>query len=73
MRRQFYNPDDPFRKKTEPDASNSGVDLFYARLLKAEGRMHTVYAKKIAERRTKFLNTFLNELETELGEAGINP
>lgn len=71
MQRQFYNHEDPFRKSTEPDVTNSGLDLFYVRLLKAKDRMHSEYTKKIAERRTRFLRDFLEELELELKEAGI--
>ncbi|MCX6786649.1 MAG: HD domain-containing protein [Candidatus Kaiserbacteria bacterium] len=71
MQRQFYNHEDPFRKDTEPDVTNSGLDLFYIRLLKAQDRMHSEYAKKIAERRTQFLKDFLKELEMELTEAGV--
>ena len=71
MGRQFYDPKDPFRKSTEPDVTSSGVDLFYVRLLKAKERMHSEFAKEIAERRTQFLKDFLNELETELDEAGV--
>lgn len=71
MNRQFYDPQDPFRKTTEPDVKSSGLDLFYVRLLKARGRMHSDYAKKIAERRTEFLEKFLDELSLELSEAGI--
>jgi uncharacterized protein len=71
MKRQFYNPDDPFRIQTPPNVSDSGLDLFFVRLLKAKSRMHTNYAKKIAERRTKFLTDFIDELKIELSEAGI--
>ena len=71
MKRQFYNPDDPFRLETPPNVSDSGLDLFFVRLLKAKDRMHTNYAKKIAERRTKFLTDFLDELKIELSETGI--
>jgi hypothetical protein len=35
--------------------------------------MHTDYAKKIAQRRTRFLKDFLDELELELSEAEIFP
>ena len=71
MNRQFYNPQDPFRKNTEPDVTNSGLDLFYVRLLKAKDRIHTDYAKKIAERRTQFLRDFIEEFKIELDESGI--
>lgn len=73
MNRPFYNAEDPFRENTEPDVKDSGLDLFYVRLLKARDRMHTAYAKNIAERRTQFLKDFLTELKVELGETGIIP
>jgi uncharacterized protein len=71
MNRQFYFAPDPFRKSTEPDVRSSGLDLFYVRLLKAEGRIHSDFAKSIAKRRTRFLKDFIDELELELVEADI--
>ncbi len=73
MNRPFYSALDPFRENTEPNVKDSGLDLFYVRLLKARDRMHTDYAKHIAERRTEFLNDFLKELKMELDEAGVTP
>lgn len=71
MNRPFYDPRDPFRKKSKPMKFASGLDLFYERLLVVEKGMHTKWAKIIARRRTKFLRNFLKELETELMESGI--
>ncbi len=71
MHRQFYDLDDPFREKGEPDINTSGLDLFFTRLLKAKDRMHTDYAKRIAERRTQFLKDFLRELRIEFSESGV--
>ncbi|MEM3364583.1 MAG: HD domain-containing protein [Candidatus Micrarchaeia archaeon] len=65
MKRTFYNTEDPFCEKREPDPVNYALDLFYARLLKVGKMMHTKTAKKIAARRTKFLYKFLNELKME--------
>ncbi|MFA6494959.1 MAG: HD domain-containing protein [Candidatus Paceibacterota bacterium] len=70
MGRIFYNPQSPFFKKNEIGVQ-SGVGLFYSRLLVAEKRMHTKFAKRIAKRRTAFLKKFLNELKTELRESKI--
>ena len=70
MNRPFYNSKNPFFEKGETNF-NSGVGLFYRRLLIAEKRMHTKFAKKIAKRRTKFLNDFLKELKLELNESRI--
>lgn len=66
MRRPFYNPDNPFCEDREPEPIKYGLDLFYARLLKVENGMHTRTAKRLAKRRTKFLKSFLQELELEL-------
>lgn len=66
MNRPFYNPQDPFCKKRQPDAKHYALDLFYERLLKVEKRMYTKTAKIIAKRRTEFLKKFLKEFELEL-------
>ena len=67
MQRPFYNSEDPFCKNRKPEITPKyALDLFYVRLLKVADRMHTKTAKKIAERRTDFLLTFLKELELEL-------
>ncbi len=66
MKRPFYNAEDPFCTKREPDSKKYALDLFYTRLLKVEGRMHTKTAKQIAKHRTAFLKTFLKEFKLEL-------
>lgn len=66
MMRPFYNYEDPFCEKRQPDASKYALDLFYERLLKVEWRMHTKTAKEIAKRRTEFLHVFLNEFKLEI-------
>ena len=47
MKRPFYDSDDPFCEKREPNASEFALDLFYERLLKVTERMHTKTAKKL--------------------------
>ena len=66
MKKPFYNSDDPFCKNRKVDASKFALDLFYERLLKVAGRMHTKTARKIARRRTDFLIDFLEEFRLEL-------
>lgn len=66
MKRPFYHPTDPFCENHEPCSHNHAVDLFYIRLLKVMGRMHTRTARKLAKKRTAFLHQFLNELKLEL-------
>lgn len=70
MNRPFYNPKNPFFEKNEIDFP-SGVGLFYRRLLIANKRMHTKFAKQIAKQRTNFLKKFLNQLKLELKESEI--
>lgn len=70
MNRSFYNSKSPFFEKNEINFP-SGVGLFYRRLLIAEKRMHTKFARQIAKRRTNFLKKFLNELRLELKESKI--
>lgn len=66
MKRLFYNPNDPFCENRDPDDLRYAIDLFFTRLLKIRSRMHTKTAKKIAKRRTEFLQQFLKELNLEL-------
>lgn len=66
MKRVFYHQKDPFCKDREPNDLKFALDLFFTRLLKVKARMHTETAKKIAKRRTLFLQAFLEELELEL-------
>jgi uncharacterized protein len=70
MNQQFYDPADPFRKKTNPNSLIS-LDLFFNRLLRVENLMNTKTARKMAKRRTIFLRKFLRELELELKESGV--
>ena len=65
MKIPFYNAEDPFCKNREPN-TQFALDLFYARLLKVEERMHTKTAKEIAKSRTDFLRVFLEEFKSEL-------
>lgn len=66
MKRPFYNSEDPFCKNRKPDANQFALDLFYERLLKVEWRMHTQTSRNIANRRTRFLEKFLEEFKLEL-------
>jgi len=67
---QFYDPADPFCKKGST-IFRSDIDLFYRRLLVVEKEMNTIFAKRIAKRRTTFLRNFLKELELELRESKV--
>jgi uncharacterized protein len=64
MNLEFYNSKDPFCKQRKP--GNYALDLFYKRLLKVGDMMNTTTAKKLAEKRTKFLYSFLEQLKNEI-------
>jgi uncharacterized protein len=70
MNTPFYATEDPFCEKGAVNF-RSGVDLFYNRLLIVEKTMHTDVAKKMARKRTEFLEKFLTQLREELVESEI--
>jgi len=64
MKRKFYHTEDPFCEQREP--GNYAVDLFYKRLLKVKDLMNTETARGLAEKRTRFLYGFLEQLGEEI-------
>ena len=71
LKRPFYDEKDAFAELREPDGSRYALDLFRTRLMKVRDTIHTKTAKKIAERRTKFLHEFIKELKDELNEVKL--
>lgn len=74
MGRPLYHIEDPLRKNSLSDVSmplKSSTDLFFVRLLLIKNIMITETGKKMVIRRSKFLHTFLKELEKELKESGV--
>ena len=65
-KRRFYNTDDPFCKKRDPDDQKWSLDHFYKKLLLLESRMNTSSGKVEAKIRTKILKNFLSDLKKEL-------
>jgi uncharacterized protein len=61
-----YHPEDPFAEKHEPDDKRYMLDHFYAKLLKLGETMATETGRFMAERRTGFMRTYLQELRKEL-------
>jgi uncharacterized protein len=70
MNRPLYDPIDPLCKQGPKDFK-SGIDLFYQRLLVVEKTMHTELAKKLARKRTEFLEKFLVQFKQELAESEV--
>lgn len=66
LKRPFYNIDDPFCKTRKPDDKIWTVDHFYQKLLKLESLMNTKSGKMEAQKRTKVLKEFLDQLKNEL-------
>lgn len=67
LRRPFYHPDDPLCRQRPPDDKAWGVDHFFQKLLRIPDRLHTAAARVIAAERTRFLHTYLGQLEREIG------
>lgn len=66
MARPFYADEDPFCESREPDDKLWGVDHFYRKLLKLEGKMNTDTGRAMAKSRTEFLRTYLTQLRGEI-------
>ena len=66
LNRPFYNIDDPFCTKRNPDDNLWAVDHFFNKLLKLESMMNTKSAKIEAKKRTKVLKEFLKQLKNEV-------
>jgi uncharacterized protein len=65
LNRLFYNPNDPFCKKRNPDDKTWTVDHFFAKLLKLESLMNTKSGKIEAKKRTKVIKEYLKQLQSE--------
>ena len=66
LNRPFYNIDDPFCNKRNPDDNLWAVDHFFTKLLKLESMMNTKSGKNEAKKRTKVLKEFLKQLKDEV-------
>jgi uncharacterized protein len=66
LKRPFYNSDDPFCKKRNPNDKIWTVDHFYAKLLKLESLMNTKSGKLEAKKRTRIIKEYLKQLKQEV-------
>ena len=66
LNRSFYNIDDPFCNKRNPDDDLWAVDHFFNKLVKLESTMNTKYGKIEAKKRTKVLKEFLKQIKNEI-------
>ncbi|HLD83320.1 MAG TPA: HD domain-containing protein [archaeon] len=66
LRRRLHHEEDPIAKNREPDDEKYSVDHFYRKLMLLKSGMHTAAARRLAERRHKFLETFLEQLQKDV-------
>jgi len=66
LKRPFYNIDDPFCKKRNPNDKIWTLDHFFQKLLKLESLINTKSGKLEAKKRTRVLKEFLKQLKNEL-------
>ena len=66
MRRPLFHPEDPFWEGREPDDSRWSLDHLPVKLLTLAATMRTKAGQTEARRRTAFLETFLEQLRSEL-------
>ncbi|HEY4246851.1 MAG TPA: HD domain-containing protein [Lacunisphaera sp.] len=66
MGRPLFVENDPFCENRVADDHISAVDHFFTKLIKIEMRMQTESGRTEARQRTKFLQSFLDELRREI-------
>ena len=64
---QSYHPDDPLAEWHTPDDRRYMLDHFFTKLLKLNNTMSTQTGRALAQQRTAFMHTYLNEFRRELG------
>lgn len=62
----FYNDEDPFCRHREPNDRVHTIDHFYTKLFKLIDTMNTSSAKIEAQKRTVFMQAYLDQLSTEV-------
>ena len=67
LERSIYSENDPFCRKRQPDDMAYTIDHFYQKLFKIVGLLNTVSGRKEGERRLRFIESFLHQLESEIG------
>lgn len=66
LKRELYNPEDPFCREREPDDERWNLDHFYRKLLKLESGMHTQTARALARERSMVMKRYLADLQNEI-------
>ncbi len=66
LKRELYNPEDPFCREREPDDERWNLDHFYRKLLRLESGMHTETARAMAGERSIVMRRYLADLQREI-------
>jgi uncharacterized protein len=66
MGQRLYDPAAPIPLNRQPDDRRYTIDHFYTKLLRLEGMMHTASGRAEAGARTAFIQSFLDQLSSEL-------
>ena len=61
-----YHPTDPFAEQHSPDDRSYMLDHFFTKLLKLSNMMTTETGRTLAQKRTAFMYSYLEELKKEL-------
>jgi uncharacterized protein len=61
-----YHPEDPFAERREPDDKHYMLDHFFTKLLKLENSMVTETGRQMAQSRSAYMRSYLQEFKTEL-------
>ena len=64
--RRLYDPIEPFPDNRPPDDLTNTIDHFYSKLLRLADTMQTVAGRAEAQRRTAFMQAFLDQLRGEI-------
>jgi len=64
--RQLYVIEDPFAKNRDLDDNSAAIDHFYTKLESIHKTMKTDLGKKIAKKRWKYMEGFINQLNGEI-------
>ena len=68
LNRKMYSLEDPFtRLGRTPDDKDNTVDHFFVKLFKLGGKMQTPTGQKLARERLSAMQSFMDQLESEIG------
>ena len=68
LKRPLYAPEDPFCKTRNVDDKTFTLDHFYQKLLNIKNTMHCRSAREEADKRTKYMQGFLEQLQDEISD-----